>query len=116
MNTDTPPSASVVARALLGGLAVVLVVVGQFVLSLAPDLLGWGWVITGLGLALFLASRLRPPPHWLTNRLAARLTVQDLWVLPAVALNLLATGLSLAFQRYDQTNYLPVLQQPGAAI
>lgn len=107
--------AAATARALLAGLALALVVVGQFLLVLTSDFLWPAVLVSALGLALFMWSRLAAPPRWLTGRLPVGLRAQALWVPAAIVLSLVATALSLAFQHYDRTNYLPVLILWGGA-
>ncbi|MCC7359569.1 MAG: glycosyltransferase family 39 protein [Anaerolineales bacterium] len=109
MALETRPAAEATARALVGGLALTLVVAGQFILVLNSSLAGLGWAVSAAGLLLFLLGRLRPAPRWLAAALPAALAPQTLWLPAAFVLSALATGLSLAFQQYDLTNYLPVL-------
>ena len=115
MSLNSRPAADEAARALLGGLALALVAAGQFILVLNTTLAGLGWSASAAGLLLFLLGRLRPAPRWLVRALPATLAPQALWLPAAFVLSALATGLSLAFQRYDLTNYLPVLLVWGGA-
>ncbi len=108
------PSKEQISLALLNGIALLLVLGGQFVFYIVPQgqpygLIG-GLLLSALGVLLFIAANAGPLPRSV-GRLIARWQISPtwLWLGAAAALAGLTVVVSVAFEQFGQTNYLPVI-------
>lgn len=103
-------------RAILGGLALVLVGAGQMAWWATPDGLTLGAVLSVLGAGLLWGANWPTLPRGLTALAGRwRLSARGARVTFAGLLALLTVAADLMWVRYGQTNYLPVLVLWGAS-
>jgi len=110
--SDLSPQESIF-RALIAGVALTLVVAGQFVFYIVPPDraygLPWGLALSGIGIALFVWASVWRLPSWATARIVHwRLSPAFLWGAAALLLSGLTTLASVAFENSGQANFLPV--------
>ena len=101
-------------RAVITGFAVALVLAGQIVFYSVPRDrsygLPWGLALTVGGILLFVLASARRIPSAVMARLARRpISPSVLWLAAAIGLACLTAAVSVAFENYGQTNYLPLL-------
>lgn len=115
---QTAPDNINVTRALLGSLALVLAIAGQFILYVNSDGLLWGLMLDAMALLIFAQASFRQPPAWsvaLVSRLS--LSFSALLILLATMLSIVADVMSLTFDKFGVSNHMPVLALwTGAAI
>lgn len=104
----TDPEIHPVTQTLLGSLAFLLALAGQFWLYSSPQGLWPGVALTVLAMVVFVGSRvLRAPPwaQWVVTRLSYRGVLIGL----ALVLSIMTTVTDVGWQQINRTNYAPVL-------